>query len=213
MQTLPLPYHDRCSTCSRAATPRRIEKVPSPCLCAINFSYIQVAITSVPSLLSLLRPGPCRTLHLLRYIVFLARSLSASSIPNYLNVVRLLHLQYGYPNSLEEPLFKHQKTLLMRGIKRLHGAQVSQKLPITPDVLYKMQCHLNFACSFDATFWAACLVAVSRSSANQICCRLQPQNSTPGCTYETCTCDVRLYPWGIILVVRKPKSHTPGPSS
>ena len=84
---------------------------------------------------------------------------STRSIPNYLNVVRLLHLQYGYPNPLEDPLFKHQKTLLMRGIKRINGERVTQKLPITPDVLHKMQCHLHLDSSFDATFWAACLVA------------------------------------------------------
>ena len=83
-------------------------------------------------------PVPCRAIHLLRYIVFLARTLSTRSIPNYLNVVRLLHLQYGYPNPLEDPLFKHQKTLLMRGIKRINGERVTQKLPITPDVLHKM---------------------------------------------------------------------------
>lgn len=53
-----LPSHNRCSTCSRAATPRRIKKVPSPCLRAINLSYRQVTITSVPSLLSLLRLLP-----------------------------------------------------------------------------------------------------------------------------------------------------------
>ena len=64
-------------------------------------------------------PIPCRAIHLLRNIVFPARTLSTSSIPNYLNVVRLLHLQYDYPNALEDPLFKHQKTLLMRGIKRI----------------------------------------------------------------------------------------------
>ena len=104
-------------------------------------------------------PAPCRAMHILLYIVLLARTLSTSSIPNYLNVVRLLHLQLAYPNPLEEPLFKQQKTLLMRGIKRLNGDFVSQKLPITPEVPYKMQCHLNFASSLDATFWAACLVA------------------------------------------------------
>ena len=104
-------------------------------------------------------PVPCRAIHLLRYIVFLARTLSTRSIPNYLNVVRLLHLQHGYPNPLKDPLFKHQKTLLMRGIKRINRERVTQKLPITPDVLHKMQCHLHLDSSFDATFWAACLVA------------------------------------------------------
>ena len=149
-------------------------------------------------------PVPCRAIHLLRYIVFLARTLSTRSIPNYLNVVRLLHLQYGYPNPLEDPLFKHQKTLLMRGIKRINGERVTQKLPITPDVLHKMQCHLHLDSSFDATFWAACLVAFFSF--------FRKSNLLPPSTTEFDTkrhlrqCDVRLFPWGIILVVRWSKT-------
>ena len=143
-------------------------------------------------------PVPCRAIHLLRYIVFLARTLSTRSIPNYLNVVRLLHLQYGYPNPLEDPLFKHQKTLLMRGIKRINGERVTQKLPITPDVLHKMQCHLHLDSLFDATFWAACLVAFFSF--------FHKSNLLPPSTTEFDTkrhlqkCGVRLFPWGIILV-------------
>ena len=149
-------------------------------------------------------PVPCRAIHLLRYIVFLARTLSTRSIPNYLNVVRLLHLQYGYPNPLEDPLFKHQKTLLMRGIKRINGERVTQKLPITPDVLHKMQCHLHLDSLFDATFWAACLVAFFSF--------FRKSNLLPPSTTEFDTkrhlrkCDVRLFPWGIILVVRWSKT-------
>ena len=137
-------------------------------------------------------PVPCRAIHLLRYIVFLARTLSTRSIPNYLNVVRLLHLQYGYPNPLEDPLFKHQKTLLMRGIKRINGERVTQKLPITPDVLHKMQCHLHLDSSFDATFWAACLVAFFSF--------FRKSNLLPPSTTEFDTkrhlqkCDVLLFP-------------------
>lgn len=48
-------------------------------------------------------PVPCRVIHLLRYVVFRARTLPTSSIPNYLNVVCLLHMQCGYPNHHEEP--------------------------------------------------------------------------------------------------------------
>ena len=37
-------------------------------------------------------PVPCRAIHFLRYIVFLARTLSTRSIPKHLKAVRLLHL-------------------------------------------------------------------------------------------------------------------------
>ncbi|XP_046555988.1 uncharacterized protein LOC124265238 [Haliotis rubra] len=45
-------------------------------------------------------PVPASGTTLLRYRAFLARSLSPSSIPGYLNMVRLLHLEAG----LDDPL-------------------------------------------------------------------------------------------------------------
>lgn len=135
--------------------------------------------------------------------MLLARTLSTSSIPNYLNVIRLLHLQYGYPNPLEGPLFKHQKTLLIRGIKKVNGESLSQKLPITPEVLYKMQCHLNLASSFHATFWAACSAACSVEffSFFRKSNLLPPSTAAFDPQRHLWNCDVRSYPWGIILIV------------
>ena len=144
-------------------------------------------------------PVPCLAIHLLCYIVFLAGTLSTSSIFNYLNVVRLFNLQYGYPNPLEDPLFKHQKTPLMRGIKRINGERVTQKLPITPDVLHKMQYHLHLDSSFDATFWVACLVAFFSFYRKS---NLLPLSITESDTKRQLRkCDVRLFLWGIFLVV------------
>ena len=100
------------------------------------------------------------TLTLLRYVTFLSCTLSPSSIPNYLNIVRLIYLQYGYPNPLENELLKFQYSLLIRGIKRASNkAATRPKLPITPSVLKEIRKQLTLTDSFDATFWAACLVA------------------------------------------------------
>ena len=92
----------------------------------------------------------------------------------------------------------------MRGIKRLNGDSVSQKLPITPEVLYKMQCHLNFASSLDATFWAACLVAFFSFFRKSNL--LPPSTAAFDPQRHLRNCDVRLYQWGIILVVRWSKT-------
>ena len=91
-------------------------------------------------------------------MVFLARTLSGSSIPCHLNVARILHLQSGFSNPLQEPLFKFQKDLLLCGIKRQRGNAIWHKLPITPDILSKLHGTLDFTNSLDATFWAACLI-------------------------------------------------------
>ena len=109
-------------------------------------------------------------------------------------------IHYRYPNHLEEPLFKHQKTLLMRGINHLNGQTVSQKLPIPPAVLYKMHNQLNLTHSLDATFWAVCLLAFFSFFRKSNLFPLTPTAFDP--QRHLRNYDVRFYPWGIILVVR-----------
>ena len=103
---------------------------------------------------------PCSTLTLLRYVTFLSRTLSPSSISNYLNTVRLIHLPYGYPNPLDNELVKFRYSLILRGIRRSSDKAATQpKLSITPAVLNEIRKQLTLTDSFDATFWAACLAA------------------------------------------------------
>ena len=52
------------------------------------------------------------------YSSFLARSLKSSSIPCYLNVIRILHVDAGYENPLER---NWQLTMVKRGISRKLG--------------------------------------------------------------------------------------------
>ena len=92
---------------------------------------------------------------LCRYIVFLARSLAFSSIQNYLNIVRILHLEAGFIN----PLSAYTVKMLLKGVNRLIGKPPKPKLPITPDILLKMHGQLDMSIPFNKTFWAAALVA------------------------------------------------------
>ena len=91
-----------------------------------------------------------------RYAAFLARSLSASSIPAYLNAVRILHLEHGLTDPTKN---NFQLATTLRGIKRVKGLTVSQKKPITPQILLAFKNHLNLDDPLHATFWAVCLVA------------------------------------------------------
>ena len=101
------------------------------------------------------QPLPASTITLSRYAAFLAPSLSISSIPAYLNIVRILHLEHG----LEDPTKNnfHVATTL-RGIRRCKGQTVSQKKPMTPDMLLAIKEHLNLTDPAHANFWAVCLV-------------------------------------------------------
>ena len=68
-------------------------------------------------------PLPASQSTLLCYTAFLARRLLPTSIPNYLNVVRLLHLESGYKNPLEG---NFELTLLKKGINRQLGVPPSK---------------------------------------------------------------------------------------
>ena len=99
---------------------------------------------------------PVATHTLCRYAAYLADKLSFNSIPKYLNIVRILHLEASLPNPL------HQNWVLnsvLTGIKRHKGASVQQKLPITPAILLKIRATLHLEQPRDIVFWCVCVVA------------------------------------------------------
>jgi hypothetical protein len=62
------------------------------------------------------------------FCAHLARFLSANSVPRYLNVVRLLHLEAGFKNPLAN---NWELSSIQKGISRLHGKPPVQKSPNT----------------------------------------------------------------------------------
>ena len=102
------------------------------------------------------QPLPAVGSTLSRYAAFLARSLSASSIPAYLNAVRILHLEHGLTDPTKNNFYL---ATTLRGIKRTKGLTVSQKQPITPQILLALRNQLKWNDPWHATFWAVCLVA------------------------------------------------------
>jgi hypothetical protein len=63
-------------------------------------------------------PVPVQPEHLLQYATFLARTLKASSIRSYLNIVGFLHREFGLPNPL---LNNWPLKSLLTGINRAKG--------------------------------------------------------------------------------------------
>ena len=90
-----------------------------------------------------------------RYIAYLSRRLSFSSVRQYLNIVRLVHLESGLKNPLEDNWYV---TSILNGVRRVKGDTSKRKLPITLDILKGIFIKLNLTQSFDRAFWAACLV-------------------------------------------------------
>ena len=101
-------------------------------------------------------PVPLSQYDLGRYIAYLSRKLCFSSARQYLNIVRILHVEAGLANPLEGNWYVSS---ILKGVCRVKGDASKQKLPITLDILGKILTKLNLFCSLDRAFWAACLVA------------------------------------------------------
>jgi len=97
---------------------------------------------------------PATTETLCRYIAHLSEKLSSSSLPKYLNIIRLIHLECGLQNPMENNWIINS---LLKGVKRHLGAKVNQKAPITVDILCKIHKLLDFSLINDCIFWAVCL--------------------------------------------------------
>jgi hypothetical protein len=100
-------------------------------------------------------PVPASQETLCFYMSFLARTLNPASIPGYMNVIRILHVESGFDNPLQN---NWELKLLHRGISRMLGVPPKQKLPITVEILLDIAKYIGDHPS-DAAFWCACLLA------------------------------------------------------
>ena len=146
-------------------------------------------------------PVPVHPAHLLQYAAFLARSLKPSSISSSLNIIGILHKEFGLPNPL---LDNWPLKSLLTGIKRAIGMPPNQKLPITPSLLLRLHATLNFTKSFDSSFWAICLVAfygLFRKS------HLLPMSAQKFDSSKQLTkSDFKFFPWGTLITIRWSKT-------
>ena len=101
-------------------------------------------------------PVPADNLTLCRYVAYLACRLSYQSIPKYLNIIRLQHLELGLPNPMDN---NYSVASILKGVKRVKGCTVTQKLPITPAIMYQIRACLDISKPCDLLFWATCLLA------------------------------------------------------
>ncbi len=81
-------------------------------------------------------------------------SLKSTSIKQYLNTIRLMHLEWG----LDPPPPPTGVQPTMRGIRRALREAERKKLPITSCLLHQILSHLNMCYFCEANVWAVCLV-------------------------------------------------------
>lgn len=70
--------------------------------------------------------------------------------------MRALHVEQGYPDPLLNCLRLER---VVNGIKRVQGAKLTDRLPVTDEIMWKIYEHLNLNRVDHVMFWAACCVA------------------------------------------------------
>ena len=120
-------------------------------------------------------PTPLSTVNLCRYIAFLGRTKKYNTVSQYLNIVRILHLEHGLKNPLADNFISN---CVLKGLKRKLGDFRRQKKPITIALLFHIKSKLDFANLFDICFWAGvltCFFGLLRIS--NICLGVGAKNS------------------------------------
>ncbi|EDO30250.1 predicted protein [Nematostella vectensis] len=146
-------------------------------------------------------PVPLQQRHLLLYAAFLARSLKPTSIRSYLNIIGILHKEFGLPNPL---LNNWSLQALLTGIKRAKGSPPNQKQPITTALLHRIFATLNHRSSLDASFWAICLVAFYGMFRKS---HLLPTSATRFDADKQLTkADITIQPWGALVTIHWSKT-------
>ena len=100
-------------------------------------------------------PVPATATVLSLYAAYLARRLCYKSVKQYMNIVRILHLEWGLGNPLADNFHLHTT---LQGIRRHKGDITCRKAPITPQLLLLLQNQLNLSTPKDACLWAAALL-------------------------------------------------------
>ena len=146
-------------------------------------------------------PLPDTTVIICQYAAFLAQSLKLSLIRNYITIISLLHKEFSLPYPLQDNWAIRS---LLQEIKHVKGGEISQKLPITLDILPRIRSRLNLQHSFDATFWAVCLVAFYGLFRKADLLPNSDQDYDPMKQFQFSDCGWHL--WGILLQVRWSKT-------
>lgn len=90
-------------------------------------------------------------------MAYLSRTLKPQSIKNYLNIIRLMHLEAFLCNPLKD---NYALSNLQKGIARLNGCAPKQMRPITAEMLFDLSKHLCMMIPKDLAFWAVCCVGL-----------------------------------------------------
>lgn len=100
-------------------------------------------------------PVPASPKTIAQYAAYLARSIISSSVRQYMNIIRLLHLEAGLPNPMADNWYIRST---LTGIDRLIGKPATRRTPVHPTLLMSVCHYLDMSVIVDSMFWAASLL-------------------------------------------------------
>ena len=101
-------------------------------------------------------PCPADDNTIVRYASSLARSKCYGSVVQYLNIIRIIHQEFGLPVPSQDNWYL---STVLRGIKRGKGHRPTPKAHILPQHLHMIYHQLRLHLLPDLQFWAATLTA------------------------------------------------------
>ena len=145
-------------------------------------------------------PVPADPVGLCMYAAVLARILKYTSIKQYMNIVRILHLEWGLPNPLAN---NYQLSCVLGGIRRHIGDRPHRKTPLTTQLLLQFLSCLDLSGPADCALWAAMLLAFYGllRIGSMLCGSLQCDHSR-----HVTLADVQLHCEGIDITVQVTKT-------
>ena len=90
------------------------------------------------------------------YAAYPTHSQCYSSVNQYLNIVRIIHLEFGLPNSTQDNWTIQS---VLKGIKRGKGTNSARKYPVMPSHILLMLRNLNLSTRNDKLIWTYSSVA------------------------------------------------------
>ncbi len=146
-------------------------------------------------------PVPATTNTICRYVAMLARTLKFSSVKQYLNIIRLLHLEWNLENPLAD---NFRLSSVLKGIRRQLGNTVTRKLPILPQQLKVILSHLNVRDPVDGSIWGACLIMFYGLLRRSNVLVTGSRSFDPAKHLRRR--DVTFHPWGALISIRWSKT-------
>lgn len=100
------------------------------------------------------KPVPASPDTIAQYAAFLARTHRPASVRQYMNIIRILHVNSGYDNPLEDNWILKST---LKGIDRCLGLSVNRKKPVDPYLLLEIHKRIKMDNVLHVMFFAAAL--------------------------------------------------------